>query len=266
MTEPNFLRGRRALVTGSSDGLGKWMAASLASAGADVMLSDILPEAELGETLREVADHNNVRVAYTRADLSTCAEVERLVGATVDLFGGIDILVNNAVVRHFSPIEALAPSEWDRSLAVNISAPFHAIRLALPMMRANGYGRIINLTSVFAARATVERADYITTKAAVEGLTRATALEAAGSGVTCHALCPGSVLTPAIAERVDRLQSEEGLSSAEAETRFLDGKQPSGKFIARDSITSVLMLLCGPTGLDMNGAILPIEAGWLAKN
>lgn len=265
MHDADFLRGRRALVTGASDGLGKWMAASLAAAGADVMLSDVLPESDLGEARREVADHHNVRVGYTRADLGHCREVERLIATTIGELGGIDILVNNAVVRHFGPIETLKAEEWDRSLAVNLSAPFHATRLSLPLMRAGGFGRIINMTSVFAARATLNRVDYIATKAAIEGLTRATALEAAGSGVTCHALCPGSVLTPAIAQRVDQLQKDEALSREEAESRFLEGKQPSGRFIASESITSVLMMLCGPTGLDMNGAILPIEAGWLAK-
>ena len=266
MADTDFLRGRRALVTGSSGGLGKWMASSLAAAGADIMLTDVQPADALDETRREVADHHNVRVGYTQADLSQCAEVESLIAATLEQLGGIDILINNAVIRHFSPLEMLTAEEWDRSLAINVSAPFHATRLALPLMRANGYGRIINMTSVFATRATVNRIDYIATKAGVEGLTRATALEAAGSGVSCHALCPGSVLTPPIARRVDQLQEDEGLGRADAEAKFLHGKQPSGQFVSPDSINTVLMMLCGPAGLDMNGAILPIEAGWLIKS
>jgi 3-hydroxybutyrate dehydrogenase len=266
MTDRDFLRGRRALVTGSSGGLGKWMAASLAAGGADVMLTDVQPAGGLDETCREVAGHHDVRVGYTSADLSACAGVEALVAETVEQLGGIDILINNAVVRHFTPIEHLAAGEWDRSVAVNLSAPFHATRLALPLMRANGYGRIINMTSVFATRATLNRVDYIATKAGVEGLTRATALESAGSGVSCHGLCPGSVLTPPNARRIDQIQEQEALSREEAEARFLEGKQPSGRFVSPDSITAVLMMLCGPAGLDINGAILPIEAGWLVKS
>ncbi len=266
MSDPNFLKGRRALVTGAVGGLGNWMAASLAEAGADVMLTDIHGPEAIEEARREVADHHNVRVHYRQADLSVGAEVEALMAHTLHELGGLDILVNNAVVRNFVPIEDLTTAEWDRSLAINLSAPFHATRIALPEMRKASYGRIINMTSVFATRATLNRVDYITTKAAIEGLTRATAIEVAGSGITCHALCPGSVLTPPNAARIDQLQQEARISREEAEARFLEGKQPSGRFVALESIKSVLMMLCGPTGNDMNGAILPIEAGWLAKS
>lgn len=266
MFDPKFLKGRRALVTGASGGLGHWMGCSLAAAGADVMLTDLQPAEEVGDARRQIADMHGVTVSYRQADLGVSAQVEALIADTLAEFGGIDILINNAVVRNFVPIEELGANAWDRSLAINLTAPFHATRLALPEMRRGGYGRIINMTSVFATRATINRADYITTKAAIEGLTRATAIETAGSGVTCHALCPGSVLTPPNAERVDRLRQEENLTRAEAEARFLEGKQPSGKFVSLDSIKAVLMMLCGPAGLDMNGAILPIEAGWLAKS
>jgi len=266
MTDERFLKGRRALVTGSSGGLGNWMACALAAVGADVVLTDLHPAGEVERARRAIAERYGVRVTYRKADLSIHREVEDLLDGAVGDLGGIDILVNNAVIRHFMPIERFSAEAWDRSLAVNLSAPFHATRLVLPGMRQNDYGRIINMTSVFATRATVNRVDYVATKAAVEGLTKATALETAGSGVSCHALCPGSVLTPPNSTRVDALREREELTRAEAEARFLEGKQPSGKFVSLDSISDVLMLLCGPTGLDMNGAVLPIEAGWLAKS
>ena len=140
-----------------------------------------------------------------------------------------------------------------------------ALAVWLPGMRAGGYGRIINMTSVYGERGTTQRIDYVTSKAAIQGMTRAVAMEVAGSDVTCHALRPGSVLTPAIDGRVEALRAREGLSRRDAEVKFLAGKQPSGRFVETDSVCRALLLLCGPAGPDMNGAILPIEGGWLAS-
>jgi 3-hydroxybutyrate dehydrogenase len=265
MEDPRFLAGRRALVTGSVAGLGLAMAQALAKAGADVMLTGLEPAAKVEAAREDLAAAAGVTVGYTPADVSKVADIERLVATTAAELGGVDILVNNAVVRHFAPIEAFPVDRWDAALAVNVSAAFHAIRLALPGMRAGGYGRIVNMTSVYGERGTSDRIDYVTSKAAIQGLTRAVAMEVAGSAVTCHALRPGSVLTPAIDSRVEALMAREGLDRRDAEVRFLAGKQPSGRFIEIDSCCRALLLLCGPAGPDMNGAILPIEGGWLAS-
>jgi 3-hydroxybutyrate dehydrogenase len=138
-------------------------------------------------------------------------------------------------------------------------------RLLLPQMRASGYGRIFNITSVYGSRGTVNRVDYVTTKAAIEGLTRATAMECADGAVTCHALCPGSVLTPSLEGRIRRLAEDENLDWESAQTAFLQGKQPTGRFVDTESVCEVLLMLCGSAGRDMNGAMIPIEGGWLAR-
>ncbi len=208
---------------------------------------------------------HGVEVDYRRADLAEAAQVEMLVRSTLARFGRVDILVNNAVVRHFAPIEEFPVGKWETALAVNLSAPFHAIRLLLPQMRAGGYGRIVNMTSVYGTRGTANRIDYVVTKHAIQGLTRAVAMEAPDGDVTCHALCPGSVMTPASDRRVRETMERASLSRAEAEKQFLAGKQPSGRFVAADSVARALLLLCGPAGRDMNGAILPIDGGWLAS-
>ncbi len=265
MDDPRFLAGRRALVTGSVAGLGLAMARALAEAGADVMLTGLEPAADVEPARRALAADCGVDVRYCPADLAQVEDVERLVRTAHESLGGVDILVNNAVVRHFAPIESFPVDRWDAALAVNVSAAFHAIRLVLPRMRAGGYGRIVNMTSVYGERGVAERIDYVTTKAAIQGLTRAVAIELAASEVTCHALRPGSTLTPAIDRRVGELMSREGLSRREAEAKFLAGKQPSGRFVEVDSVCRALLLLCGPAGRDMNGAVLPIEGGWLAS-
>jgi 3-hydroxybutyrate dehydrogenase len=265
MADDRPLTGRSALVTGSTGGLGAAMAQALASAGADIMLSGLAPQAQVETVRRGMASEHEVRVEYVAADLAKPSELAALIAAAKTRLGAVDILINNAVVRHFAPIEDFPVAHWDAALAVNVSAAFHATRLLLPDMRARGYGRIFNMTSVYGMRGTPNRVDYVTTKAALQGLTRAIAMENMHGDVTCHALCPGSVMTPASDRRVQELMTQSGLSRAAAEARFLDGKQPSGRFVALQSVTQLLLLLCGPAGRDMNGAILPIDGGWLAS-
>jgi len=229
------------------------------------MLSGLAPSSDVETLRRGMASAHAVRVEYLAADLAQPSELAALIAAARARLGAIDILINNAVVRHFAPIEDFPVAQWDAALAVNVSAAFHATRLLLPDMRARGYGRIFNMTSVYGMRGTPNRVDYVTTKAALQGLTRAIAMENAHGDVTCHALCPGSMMTPASDQRVQELMAQSGLSRAAAEARFLDGKQPSGRFVATQSITQLLLLLCGPAGRDMNGAVLPIDGGWLAS-
>ncbi|MBT2187806.1 SDR family NAD(P)-dependent oxidoreductase [Sphingobium nicotianae] len=265
MADGTRLDGRAALITGSVGGLGYAMARHLARAGASIVLTS-LDAPETAEPQRAaLAAEAGVPVHYIRADLTDRNALRALVGRAQEVCGAIDILVNNAVVRHFAPVEEFPLEAWDRALAVNLSAALIAIQLVLPAMRARGYGRIFNMTSVYGSRATVQRVDYVTTKTALQGLTRAVALETAGSPVSCHALTPGSVLTPIWDERVADLMAQKGIGRPEAEALFLDGKQPSGTFVSPDSVAQVMLMLCGPVGPDMNGAIVPIEGGWLAN-
>ena len=259
------LRGRRALVTGSVGGLGLAMARELARAGSDVMLNGLEPAEAVDKECRTLAREAGVRASYHRADLSSRDGVESLIDAALTEFDGIDILVNNAVVRHFAPVTEFPPEDWDAALAVNLSAAFHAIRLLLPGMRTRDYGRIFNITSVYGLRGTANRVGYVTTKSALLGLTRAVALENLDVDVTCHGICPGSVLTPGTERRVVDLMEDEHLDRPAAERRFLEGKQPGGQFVSLASVSALLVFLCGPIARDMTGSMLPVEAGWLAS-
>ena len=261
MAEPRFLEGRHALVTGSVAGLGKVMASRLAHAGAAVTLTGLESPEAAEATRAEIARSTGVTVDYVRADLTSLPDIEALVEGA----GRVDILLNNAVVRHFAPLDQFPVERWAEALAVNLSAPFHLTRLLLPGMRAGGYGRIFNFTSVYGSRGTTNRVDYVTTKSAIEGLTRATAMECSQDVVTCHALCPGSMLTPTLEKRVRDLAEREHLDWQQATAAFLQGKQPTGRFVEESSVAEVMLLLCGPAGRDMNGAIIPIEGGWLAR-
>ena len=178
------------------------------------------------------------------------------------LTGGLDILVNNAVVRHFSPVENFPPEKWDEALAVNLSAPFHLIRLALPGMKARGWGRIINMASIYSTRAVADRIDYVTTKTAILGVTRAVAIETARTGTTCNALCPGTLPTPAIQGKIADIAASEGRAIDDTTSDYLASRQPTRRFIAMEAVGAMAAFLCSPAAQDITGATLPIDGGW----
>ncbi len=260
---PSDLSGRVALVTGSAAGIGHAIALALASQGCAVMLHGLEEPAQVQDALDSV-QALGVPVSYHQADLEDPRAIEKLVGDGMARFGAIDILVNNAVTRHFSPLEDFPIEAWDRALSVNVSAPFHTVRLALPAMRRIGWGRIINMTSVYGERGTINRIDYVTSKAALGGMTRAIAAEVAGQGITCNSVCPGSVLTPNIDKRLNQLILERGIDREAATCEFLAGKQPVPRFIPAEHVAQLILFLCSDAAGDINGVNLPMDSGWLA--
>jgi len=260
-----MLAGKCALITGSTAGLGYAVAEKLAASGCNIVLNGIVPAAEGDAAADKLSRDHRVRAAYERADLSELTQIERLVAAASARFGGIDIVVNNAVVRHFAPIEMLTPAEWEQSLAVNLTAPFHIVRLALPGMRARGFGRIFNLSSYYGVRGAEARVGYVTTKTALIGLTRAIALETDGSDITCNAICPGTLPTPDIMGRIEKQAAAQNISMDEATKAYLAGRRPAGRFVAPDSVASLIAFLSGSAGRDITGAVLPVDGGWTAS-
>lgn len=256
------LQGKCALVTGSSEGLGLEMASALLRADCAVMLHGLAAPADMEATLAALSGTGNV--AYTQADLRDAPAIDSLIGSARSLTGSIDILINNAVVRHFAPVESLPLEQWHESLAVNLTAPLRCIQMILPDMRAHGWGRIFNMTSVYGSRGAVNRVGYVTTKTALLGLTRAVALETLGQGITCNAVCPGSVQTPHIDARIGELIRSRGLDRAAAVREFLTGKQPTGTLIDARHVAELVVFLCGESASQITGAMLPIDGGWLA--
>lgn len=260
-----MLAGNSALITGSTAGLGYAIAGALAASGCNIALNGIVPAGEGDAAAAALAREHGVQAIYARADLSELAQIERLVASASARFGTIDIVVNNAVVRHFSPIETLTPAEWEQSLAVNLTAPFHIVRLTLPAMRARGFGRIFNLSSYYGVRGAEARVGYVTTKTALIGLTRAIALETDGSDITCNAICPGTLPTPDIMGRIGRQAVAQGVSIDDAAKAYLAGRRPAGRFVATESVAGLIAFLSGPAGRDISGAVLPVDGGWTAS-
>jgi len=259
------MRGKCALITGSTAGLGAATAARLAADGCNIVLNGFGARSEIEAQRRELEEAHGVRVLYHGADMAQPAEIAELMEAAIEAFGSVNILINNAVVRHFAPVHEFPVAVWDRSIAVNVSSAFHTIRLALPGMLANDWGRIVNMSSIYGLIGAANRVDYVTSKTALIGMTRAVALECAHSGVTCNAVCPGSASTPAIEERVQAIMIGEHVSHDAAVDKFLAGKQPSGKFVDTRNVAALIAFLCSDAGCDINGTAIPIDAGWSAS-
>lgn len=259
------MNGKVALITGSSGGLGYAIAQGLAAAGCPIVMHGLEPISVMEQLRHELAQAHDVPVIYFQADLTEPQAIEDMMKAAQIQLGGIDILVNNAVVRHFAPVEEFPVEKWNQALAVNLSAAFHTIRLSLSGMRERRWGRIFNMSSVYGSRATVNRIDYVTTKAALLGMTRAVALETADQGITCNAVCPGSIHTPGNDVRIIELMKEQGISREDAIRMFLVGKQPSLRFISAEHVADLVVFLCSSAGGDITGAMLPMEGGWLAS-
>jgi 3-hydroxybutyrate dehydrogenase len=255
------LHGRCALVTGSTQGLGLAAARRLAAAGCNVVLNGLAAGAIGNELRRHIENDHGVRALYHGADLRRPGEIAQMVTAATDAFGGVDILVNNAVVRHTAPVESFAVADWDEALAVNLSAAFHTIRLAVPHMKERRWGRIINVSSIYGLRGAANRVNYVTSKTALLGMTRAVALETVSHGITCNAVCPGTTEAPVHQAALDAMIAG-GLTRDDAQRQFFAGKQPIGRFISAEAVAGLMVFLCGADAADITGATLPVDGGW----
>ncbi len=259
---PRELQGKCALITGSVGGLGLAAAHRFAAAGCNIVLSGLAELPQVAQARLDIEQKHRVRAIYSSADLRHPDQIRQMFAQADETLGGVDVVVNNAVVRCAAPVEDFPVAAWDEGVAVNISAAFHTIRLALPGMRRRGWGRIINVSSIYGLIGAANRVNYVTSKTALIGMTRAIALEVMQDNITCNAICPGSVLTPVHEATLMKWMAEEGLTRAEAEQRFHAGKQPSGRFIAAEDVADLMVFLCGPGSRDINGAALPIEGAW----
>lgn len=258
------LKSRTAVVTGSTSGIGLGIARALATEGADILLNGF-GEAAAIEALRAgLAQEFGVRVAHSAADMSRGVEVAAMIAEAEEAFGAVDILVNNAGIQFVAPIEDFPVDKWDQIIAINLSAAFHAIRAAVPGMKARGWGRIINTASAHALVASPFKAAYVTAKHGVAGLTKTVALELATSGITVNAICPGYVWTPLVEKQIPATMEARGLTRDQVVNDVLLTAQPTKRFVTIEEVSALATFLCGEGGRSMTGALLSMDGGWTA--
>ncbi len=256
-----MLKGKTALVTGSTSGIGLGIAQALAQQGANIMLNGF---GDVQGPKAAISQHG-VKVAYHGADMSKPAEIDDMMRVAAEQFGRVDILVNNAGIQHVARIENFPAERWDAIIAINLSSAFHATRLALPAMQAANWGRIINIASVHGLVASAEKSAYVAAKHGVVGLTKVTALENASSGVTCNAICPGWVLTPLVQKQVDAKAASQGVSNDAATKMLLGEKEPSMQFTTPEELGQLAVFFCSPAATNVRGVAWNMDGGWVAQ-
>jgi len=259
------LRDRVALVTGSTSGIGLGIAEVLAAAGADIILSGIGPDETTAAIQADIQERHGVRVGIAHGNLADPAAAATMLAEAEEQLGRVDILVNNAGVQFTAPIESFPAEKWDLVLAVNLSAAFRLMQVALPGMRSRGWGRVVNIASAHGLVASVEKAAYVAAKHGLIGLTKVAGLEYANTGVTVNTVNPGWVLTPLVQAQIDARAARNG-TDPEAEGRaMLAEKQEMLRLSTPAHIGAAVAFLCSDGAETMTGTTLTVDGGWTAR-
>jgi 3-hydroxybutyrate dehydrogenase len=260
-----MLKGKTALVTGSTSGIGAAIAQNLASQGANIILNGFGDATQIEAERRKLASTYGVKVIYDGADLSDQASIEAMMKHADQEFGGVDILVNNAGIQFVAPIDEFPIEKWHAILGLNLTAIFHTIRLALPHMKANKWGRIINVASAHALVASPFKSAYVSAKHGIAGLTKTVALEVATDGITCNAICPGYVWTPLVEKQIPETAKARGITEEQVINDVLLHAQPTKKFVTVEEVAALAGFLSNDIAASITAAIIPIDGGWTAQ-
>jgi 3-hydroxybutyrate dehydrogenase len=255
---------KTAVVTGSSSGIGLGIARSLANQGMNIVMNGIEPEPDVEPLRREIAGATGVEVVYDRADLMHADGAVALVDGALDRFGRVDVLVNNAGIQFVSPVDEFPDEKWQAIINLNLSSAFYTIKRALPGMRSNGWGRIINIASAHGLIASPFKSAYVAAKHGVVGLTKTVALEVAEEGITVNAICPGYVWTPLVEKQIPATAKARGISEEAVKRDVMLKAQPTKRFAQVQEIAALATFLCGDQAVSITGTALPVDGGWLA--
>jgi 3-hydroxybutyrate dehydrogenase len=256
---------RTALVTGSTSGIGAGIAEALAREGCNVVLNGLGDAAAIEQLRSRIAGECGVDVRYEAADMTRPDEIVAMVERVVAAFGSVDVLVNNAGIQHVAAVDEFPPQMWDAILAINLSSSFHTVRTALPAMKRNGWGRIVNVGSIHALIASPFKSAYTAAKHGLAGFTKSVALEVAQAGITVNAICPGYVRTPLVEAQIPDQARTRGISEDEVIQKIILANQPTKRFVGIDEVAALAVYLASDAAKSITGAVLAIDGGWTAQ-
>ena len=258
------LEGHVAVVTGSTSGIGHAMASALAEQGVNVVLNGFGDAAKIEADRAALEARTGVRVLYHGADMTKPAEIADLIATAHRAFGRVDILVNNAGIQHVAAVDEFPDEKWDQIIAINLSSAFHATKHALPLMKAQGRGRVVNIASAHGLVASPFKSAYVAAKHGVVGFTKSCALEVARQGITVNAICPGYVKTPLVEAQIGDQARTRGISPERVVEEVILAAQPNKAFVEYDQLAGMLLYLVSDRGASTTGAAYTIDGGWTA--
>ncbi len=263
--DPNDLKGQVAVISGSTSGIGLALARAVASRGGDVVLNGLGDPSEIERTRAELEASCGVRVRYHAANMLKGDEVGDMVAFAKHQLGRLDILVNNAGIQHVEAVEKFPSDQWEKIIAINLSSTFYATRAAIPIMKAQGRGRIVNIASAHGLVASPFKSAYVAAKHGVLGFTKTVALEVAQDNITCNAICPGFVETPIVEKQIADQARTRGMSKEAVLKDVILGSQPTKRFVTTDELAGIFLYLVSDLGASANGASFSIDGGWTAQ-
>ena len=261
MPQPDdALKGKTAVVTGSNSGIGLGIARAFAQAGLSVVLNSYTDRDEDHALADTMASETGSAVRYIKADLSSGDEARAL----IERAGACDVLVNNAGIQHVAGIDEFPAARWDAVIAINLSSAFHTTAVALPMMRAAGWGRVINVASAHGLTASPYKSAYVAAKHGIVGLTKVVALETAEEPITANAICPGYVMTPLVESQIPDTMEKYGMDRETAVREVLLDRQPSKQFATVEQLGGTALFLCSENAAQITGTTISVDGGWTA--
>jgi 3-hydroxybutyrate dehydrogenase len=258
------LRDKVAVVTGSTSGIGLGIARRLAAEGINIVINGLGDSTAIETERATIEAEFGVGCVYSPANMLSGPEIGEMVRLAVDRFGRCDILINNAGIQHVAPIDEFPDDTWQRIIAINLVAAFHSIKAVLPVMKAGGWGRIVNIASAHALVASPYKSAYVAAKHGIAGLTKTVALEVATAGITVNAVCPGYVWTPLVESQIPDTMAARGLTKQQVISDVLLEAQPTKQFVTIDQVAGLTRFLCTDDAASITGAILPVDGGWTA--
>lgn len=257
------LKGKTVLVTGSTSGIGLALAHGFADQGANIVINGF-GDKDAIEKERKSLECKGIKCLYHGADMTKPEQIEDMIQTAIKEFGTLDVLVNNAGIQFVSPVEEFPIEKWNAIIAINLSSAFHTIRCAVPQMKKQKWGRIINIASAHGLVASPFKSAYVAAKHGIIGLTKTIALETAEDGITVNAICPGYVKTPLVEGQIADTAKARGMTEDQVVKEVLLKAQWTKKFVTVEQISGLAVFLCSDAAENITGSHQSIDGGWTA--